>query len=386
MNDIYFSHTTPSYVAESYVSEYLLTKVENEQRITEAVQELMIRKKSKNVQEAAIQLNTLHEIGIGDKIKDNWKKFIEFIKNLFAKFMESLTNLVSSNEKYLEKYKEIILEREYKITFTTNGDYFEGIKRINNTVLPVFSYESFKEDLKREEYGPIVKRLIPGISNDGGYDDGLTLAENCKSYFTNEKAGEKEYGGDGVQPNRTDIYNFIAKYQKIEGICKKDITYLENSMNIISNAASKVVPEKTNESALTWYTEDTDGQQTGNGNTNNDNASGDNSSTLKITNTDPSSNAGSYENRDQLTDDQSKEAINGAKEDSNQEEFDKIIRKWTEVCRAIITAKWTAAEQISKDFIKLIRAHVRSYVGKDSDDTQKGKPQKGTNYAKQPPK
>ena len=50
------------------------------------------------------------------------------------------------------------------------------------------------------------------------------------------------------------------------------------------------------------------------------------------------------------------------------------------VCRTIITAKWTAAEQIAKDYMAIIRAHVRSYVGNDKDTTDNISTKKGTKY------
>ena len=59
-----------------------------------------------------------------------------------------------------------------------------------------------------------------------------------------------------------------------------------------------------------------------------------------------------------------------------------MISKWITVCRTIITAKWTASEQIAKDYMALIRAHVRSYVGTKEDKADNQAAKQGTNYQK----
>jgi hypothetical protein len=70
-----------------------------------------------------------------------------------------------------------------------------------------------------------------------------------------------------------------------------------------------------------------------------------------------------------------------ATEKSNQ--LMKVADKWKTVCSALLTAKLTAYEQISKDYMAIIREHVRSYGGKDLKDksTDKAK-QAGTLYNK----
>ena len=50
--------------------------------------------------------------------------------------------------------------------------------------------------------------------------------------------------------------------------------------------------------------------------------------------------------------------------------IDNMTNKWTTVCRAILTAKLTAVQQISKDYMEIISTHVRSYGGQSKNDKE----------------
>ena len=71
-----------------------------------------------------------------------------------------------------------------------------------------------------------------------------------------------------------------------------------------------------------------------------------------------------------------------AKDGNNADNVTKAFDNWRKVCQSVITAKMTAQQAIAKDYMGIIRAHVRSYVGRadnQEDNEQAGKP---TNYAK----
>lgn len=78
-----------------------------------------------------------------------------------------------------------------------------------------------------------------------------------------------------------------------------------------------------------------------------------------------------------------KNVVNG--EDNNQKinNLNKSADKWKTVCNSFISAKLTAYEQIAKDYMEIIRAHVRSYGGQDlkNKETDKAK-QQGSTYQK----
>ena len=71
------------------------------------------------------------------------------------------------------------------------------------------------------------------------------------------------------------------------------------------------------------------------------------------------------------------------KQAANNNDAAKVITDafnlWRTVCQSVITAKMTAQEAIAKDYMGIIRSHVRSYVGKDSD-IKDSEQNQATNY------
>ena len=65
-----------------------------------------------------------------NKIKQKCERLKEFIKNLIGKFIENLKHLFSNEQKYLERYKDIIIDKKPKdIEYSYNGDFAKGMER-----------------------------------------------------------------------------------------------------------------------------------------------------------------------------------------------------------------------------------------------------------------
>ena len=62
-------------------------------------------------------------------------------------------------------------------------------------------------------------------------------------------------------------------------------------------------------------------------------------------------------------------------------EVDALVSKWTNICRNLIGAKLTAVETIAKDYMTIIRNHVRSYGGQDLKKVD-DRTETATNYKK----
>lgn len=73
-----------------------------------------------------------------------------------------------------------------------------------------------------------------------------------------------------------------------------------------------------------------------------------------------------------ITDPASKDNAYYTKEDGEKmvQSLSKVINLYRECCNGMITAKWTAMEQVSKDYMAIIRVHVRSHLGNTKDKTQ----------------
>ena len=101
---------------------------------------------------------------------------------------------------------------------------------------------------------------------------------------------------------------------------------------------------------------------------------------VTVTNSNPIQNSVDDKDPDKAKYDQQNTNAKDAGE--TQKSIEKMINKWIEVCRTVITAKCTAQEKIANGYMSLIRAHVRSYVGtKDNVNDNKNAPE-ATNYGK----
>lgn len=389
------------YMYEAAYESYMQAKINNENALADMLNSKLSLK---------IESSVVLEAKMGDKIKSKWNKLIEFIKGICAKFMETMSNVLLDQKEYLEKYKDIILKKKPKedLKYSYTGDYAVGIDRLIKTELPIFNYGTHSAALKEESDGAAVKLIM----KDGAfsYDEGATLAEQFKAYFTAAEKGQSE--GNFSQLNMTDLYNFCYNFEQVKKIVDTDQKHLEQSTAAIDTAIKEEI-RKAGENTVTDQTAgSTKEPESGNAGDNSseggenknesavyreadDTNKGDKPQKLKITTTNSNaasqtSSYGNGENKKNLTDDQVKAgAAGGAAEADGKDANDaindvtKMTDKWIRICRALITSKLTACEQISRDYMEIIRTHVRSYGGKDLKKKEDDKAQQqATNYRK----
>lgn len=389
------------YMYEAAYESYMQTKINNENALADMLNSKLSLK---------IESSVVLEAKMGDKIKSKWNKLIEFIKGICAKFMETMSNVLLDQKEYLEKYKDIILKKKPKedLKYSYTGDYAVGIDRLIKTELPIFNYGTHSAALKEESDGAAVKLIM----KDGAfsYDEGATLAEQFKAYFTAAEKGQSE--GNFTQLNMTDLYNFCYNFEQVKKIVDTDQKHLEQSTAAIDTAIKEEI-RKAGENTVTDQTagstkEPESGKTGDNGSEGGDSKEestvyreaddvkkDDKPQKLKITTTNSNaasqtSSYGNGENKKNLTDDQVKAgAAGGAAEADGKDANDaindvtKMTDKWIRICRALITSKLTACEQISRDYMEIIRTHVRSYGGKDLKKKEDDKAQQqATNYRK----
>jgi hypothetical protein len=345
-------------------------------------------------------IRAVQEASLSDKIKSKWKKFVAFIKGLAAKFIESISNILLDEKDYLEKYKDIILKKRPKedMEYSYTGDYKKGINRLIVTEVPLFDYQKYKKELEAEENSDLINKIMSG-KEGFSYDDSKTLDELFKDYFLAYDEGQQE--GKFSDLNMTDIYNFCYNFNKVKGIVDKDISRLEASTRAVESTINKSINSTGNaegantngdnnnaeespkeESAI--FREETNGDNGGN-----DNSGGNNDPKpegLKISqSTSAASKMGSTANRDTDAENQTAErGAEAAKKDNKEaDDISKAADKWISVCRPLIAAKLTACQQIAKDYMDIIRAHVRSYGGTDKKDKEGNKsPDRANKYSK----
>ena len=377
MEDLCLTNHISPLAYQSMYNDYLYDKIHNEQSLNAMINKQLIMTESTTLAQKERKLSALYEAKIGDNIKGTWNKFIEFIKSLFGKFMESITKLLFSYKKYLAKYRDIILNKKFKIKLSAPlpGNYVEGTKRCFDTQIPQIQYnDTFMKPLKEGNTYDVLKLIIKNHSFDEGIDVG-TIDSLDKL-------------------NRADMYNFCYNAEKIESTGNKDITTLNNTTKVIEQAMNEEINKQQNqaptaESSISvsgsYFMEaDKAGAEAGNSsatNNNNTNNNDDKVAQAGHVNTNPIASATSNvtTNNDQLK----QQGQDAGKQAANNNDAAKVITDafnlWRTVCQSVITAKMTAQEAIAKDYMGIIRSHVRSYVGKDSD-IKDSEQNQATNY------
>ena len=207
------------------------------------------------VMEGSNDLSPLNE-GVGDNLKNGWNKLVQFIKEMVAKFIESITNLFSSEKGWLEKYKQIILTKKPAEDATIDDfpPYDIGYQRITGATVPQFNPDSDAARLKDNEsfiryvcpaIGPVFKEIFPDGA-ESKVSDGLT------KYF---QGGEPRNGVKMTDLNFTDMYNFCYNYKKLTELVQKDQKAIDSSTTAANNAITKAIesltPEEKNQTAAT---------------------------------------------------------------------------------------------------------------------------------------
>ena len=382
-------HTNPL-MYESIYKDYIFNKMVQEQSLQKMISAELIMTESTTLKTKERKLTALYEAKISDKIKSTWNKFIDFINSLFAKFGESITNIVSSYKDYLVKYKDIILSKRFKIKLTKAlpGDYNTGVNRCNDVKIPVFQYnDQNMKVLLSDDDEQIVRLIIKDSSFE--YDQARNLNDILKDYFLGIDKGIID---DLDKLKREDMYNFCLNADKIQTTQKQDMSALKSTTSVIERAITNEV-NKVNTEAYVMEEDQNTGSNNNNNNnnnqgSNNNNQGSNNNNNNNVAkpgsvNTSPinSSLDDDYKNKHDEND-YKQDGEQAAKDGNNADNVTKAFDNWRKVCQSVITAKMTAQQAIAKDYMGIIRAHVRSYVGRadnQEDNEQAGKP---TNYAK----
>lgn len=381
-----YSGDNSIYTHESAYYSYIQGKIDAENRLAYAMKEEMILSEADYSNIRAIQ-----EASFGDKVKAKWQKFVTFIKGIMDKFMESMSKIILNEKEYLEKYKDIILNKKPKdIDYSYTGNLSKGEDRITETKLPVFDYNVYEKELTAEGQKALVNKLLPDFNYKEGDSSAGTLAEQLKNYYIGNDDGTVVSGKlSDSNVNFKTMYNFCYNYKKIESIVNSDRSRLEQSTNNIKKAFDKIANEnkKNNDEPRE---EDSSGSASQTGQSENatqvnhsvaimyfkedENADADKNKSAGDTGIKVSSNvsdhAGSYsgERNEKEEEEKGKAMSKAIKGDDAAKKAEDAVNKWINVCKDIICAKFTGAQEIAGAYMAMIRAHVRSYGGKDKTD------------------
>lgn len=335
--------------------------------------------------------------------KSKWDGFMGIIDKLIGRFTTVMDKIIGNNKGYLEKHKDIILNQKWgDQAYSYMGDYKLAQERINKSKIPEFNYATMKEPLSQDGYEASVRQFMSsqGIGTDFKYDPNeKNLSLQFKKYFLAIDKGESK--GKLSDLPAQELYNFCYKYEDLKASVQRDKETLSRSANMIRQAIrSELVKSGENVQGGTEST----GADTGNAtakapaknesaileadaptvnNTNNVNQSKPVNATPKTTlltsgKTGPDSNKES-DTKTNLKVENDKSKPNAKAPD---ELIDMIANKWIKICQSYYAGKLTAIQQISKDYMTIIKNHVSTVVN-NAQNTQPQNAQTGTST--QPP-
>ena len=396
--------------------------------------------------------------GVGQSIKNGWKKFVAWLKKAWAKFLESLANLFSNDKGWLEQYKDIILKKAPKEYDVDMPDYATGVKRILSTNVKEvttqdceFIYTSINstsnavkdnawDTLKNSKVSAMVNlsQIYDNAKIDIPNTDKNDIVPELKKYFL---------GGDSRKVsmstlNFTDMYNYCYNNEKLTNAinamqsnltksCDNVIKWIETSYTTEYN---KVLAAKQNAEKIQ---QTTTAQSSESGDTKLDNqvkaaqgeaekkeqeatstsesvvystllnkpisitekvgisSSGSTSDTKNDKSGTSFSNAVQSKKNDANVDQKASDFTNrGAaagtadakysvasveKLEENLKAFKEELNNYRTYAGYVVTSEMNASTTIYKDYMDILRTHVRDYVGVASTENDREQ-QKGTQY------
>ena len=184
---------------------------------------------------------------VGDKIKSGWQKFIGWIKKVWAKFTESLSNIFAGTKDYLDKYKDIILKKKVKDEFQVDiPNHGIGLQRIVDTSIDVLQPNGISDIISSVLYSneKDEKSANAYLNNNTQIQKLNKVYEDAKvnqdADQTERLDGLKKYflGGESRtinmnELNMTDVFNTCYEKEKaINNITKEEKNFLANCENI----------------------------------------------------------------------------------------------------------------------------------------------------------
>ena len=231
-----------SYVDKMAYANFLFEQERNTIKLNAFISECLCIAEGGNIYDGIKAINE----GISDKAGSAWDKVMDFLRRMWGKFVENMTNLFNSNGYYLEKYKDIILKKPIKFTEKiTMPNYFNGIKNIVGVKIPLLNVQSLERiplnaedktgmDNLRTEFMNAWKNGKPADNPNGKEFKAWAV-----DYFKGLGTGEVDFTASQI--NMTDMYNFCHDSKNITSTLEKDKSAIERANKEFADEVKNVM-------------------------------------------------------------------------------------------------------------------------------------------------
>lgn len=353
------------FLQERSMEQYMLEK---------SIAEALVISEGTDVYNRIVSLNE----GAFDKIKQGFKKIIEFIKKIFAKFVSTMDEWFKKDSEYLKKYKDIILNKPLKEATYTMPNYANGIKNLTTVKVPYFNYQQMKDDWLTDE-NQFAEKVFAGKSPAALASQ--NFSENCKMIF---RGSEKDIDYTQDQINMTDLYNYCLEFEKMKKVITDDQKTINNSSLAIDKLIDQLESEYGQKPATP--TSSTEGNAEGEAKsesvysflygryiTEADDDKADGKIDIKPSAAGKGSQtaAANTQNIDDKTKADDKDSLQ--KSAANKSELDEVRKKlstYSSCCSTLFSTKLSVAQEIYKNYMLIITNHVKNYVGTNDKSTK----------------
>ena len=231
-----------SYVDKMAYANFLFEQERNTIKLNAFISECLCIAEGGNIYDGIKAINE----GISDKAGSAWDKVMDFLRRMWGKFVENMTNLFNSNGYYLEKYKDIILKKPIKFTEKiTMPNYFNGIKNIVAVKIPLLNVQSLERIPLNAEDKTGMDNLRTEFMNawrNGKPTDnpnGKEFKAWAVDYFKGLGTGEVDFTASQI--NMTDMYNFCHDTKNITSTLEKDKSAIERANKEFADEVKNVM-------------------------------------------------------------------------------------------------------------------------------------------------
>lgn len=335
------------------------------------------------------ELETIQE-DLKMDVKGKFQKLVEFLKQVYQKFLMKMNKFITTNDGFLKKYKDVILTKRvesYKLNNMPN--YEAGIKNVTDHKVKSIDMKT----MLPESESKIQSMLLPAYKGDGDFTD------FAKKYFLYNNEEPIPAETDSSKLNMKDLYDFCVNAKGAINTLENDLKAFEQEANKVKTEILKVankptttatsesfVPEKyyyssvleayinENEKPKDEKPKETSITPSNNGNNNNNNDGKEKSKIdLNVPKPDHDNSNKNEELKKQVKNDTNGEDAKKQAEDNKNSDTKKVEETATwylSALRTVCTAKITAFQKIYSEYMKILRYHVSQATG-DMGSTSK---------------
>lgn len=329
-----------------------------------------------------------------DGVKNFFSRMWGFIKKISSKFRERMSELLTTDKAFLEKYKKIILGKPFKDHELTDVyNYPNGISEKNIKALSEMDC-SFNDAMKgtidsqyvnqNKEYdeAAFIETVLKKVQVTNNNVD-VSKETEISDYIKGVVQGETtEYKMNKLNP--TNLYNFCKNIDATNNQLEKNQKTLNTSSDKIISLANKILTQtETNKTAAEaneataysllygrYITEFKSGPASKDNDTqgNTGSTSGAQSGAVKANDNDTAKTMS-----EELKDKQDNAPTDSDKAKEANDIASKQVaayQNYFKYCVSVQSNLMTVVMAVYKDYMKILRIHVRDYVGSGNEKTE----------------